>query len=189
MKYLILIFTAICSLSCKHKQEPKPLPSDSIFYLQSEWKTQDGKKIKLTELQGKTLVVVMIYTTCKSACPRLVANMKQIEQQIAPRNISGVSMVLVSIDPTTDTPERLKAFARLNEMESDHFTFLTGSEEATQEFANVLAMKYKKISPIDFSHSNIVTVFSADGQMQFQEEGLDINTKKVAEKVNQVVEM
>lgn len=186
---LLLLFLALTGLfSCKQKSEITVLPSDSIFHLKSSWKKQNGETVQLKDLRGKTLVVVMIYTTCKSACPRLVANMKRIEQQVSQKNLSKVSMILVSIDPATDTPERLKKFAELNDMEASHFTFLTGSEESTQEFANVLSMKYKKISPIDFSHSNIVTVFSPDGQMQFQEEGLDINTKKVAEKVNEVAE-
>ena len=180
---LLLLF-----FSCKNEKKFSTLPSDSIFHLQSEWQNQDGKHLKLKDLTGKTLVVVMIYTSCKSACPILVANMKKVESKINKKYLDEVSLVLVSIDPKTDRPEKLKAFAAANNMSDKHWIFLTGNEASTQEFANVLSMKYKKISPIDFSHSNIITIFSPDGQMQSQTEGLDINTDAVAKKVNEVVQ-
>ena len=69
------------------------------------------------------------------------------------------------------------------------WVFLRSNEEATQEFANVLSMKYKKISPVDFSHSNIISIFNPDGELILQEEGANINTQKVADKVNEVVEI
>ena len=46
----------------------------SIFNLTSKWNTEEGDVIELKDLRGKTLVMVMIYTTCKAACPRFSAN-------------------------------------------------------------------------------------------------------------------
>ena len=112
---------------------------------------------------------------------------EKIEQKINPSDLSKVSLVLVSIDPKTDTPEKLTSFAKDNNMEGDQWIFLRGDEKSTQEFANVLSMKYKKISPLDFSHSNIITIFSPDGRMQSQEEGLDVKTDDIAAKVGEVV--
>ena len=190
MKKIFLLLTSCLVLltSCKEdKKDETPLPSDSIFNLQTSWQNQDNETIKLNDLKGKTLVVVMIYTSCKVACPILVSNMKKIEQKINPSDLSKVSLVLVSIDPKTDTPEKLASFAKDNNMEGDQWIFLRGAEKSTQEFANVLSMKYKKISPLDFSHSNIITIFSPDGRMQSQEEGLDVKTDDIAAKVGEVV--
>ena len=64
--------------------------------------------------------------------------------------------------------------------------FLRSDEEATREFANVLAVKYKKISPIEFSHSNIISVFDRNGELVSQEEGSGINSEAVAKTVNQL---
>ena len=190
MKKIFLLLTSCLVLltSCKEdKKDETPLPSDSIFNLQTSWQNQDNETIKLNDLKGKTLVVVMIYTSCKVACPILVSNMKKIEQKINPSDLSKVSLVLVSIDPKTDTPEKLTSFAKDNNMEGDQWIFLLCFEKSTQEFANVLSMKYKKISPLDFSHSNIITIFSPDGRMQSQEEGLDVKTDDIAAKVGEVV--
>lgn len=188
MKQLLFILTAgILFFSCGQNNTKKELPSDSIFHLTSQWQDQRNQSYPLNTLRGKTLVVVMIYTSCKTACPILVADMKRIERQIRPAYFDKVSLVLVSIDPETDTPERLAEFAKTGGMDAPRWVFLRSNEAATQEFANVLSMKYKKISPVDFSHSNIISVFNPDGELILQEEGTGINAEKVAGKVNETV--
>lgn len=189
MKYFsALLISILFFTSCQNtKKEHKELPADSIFRLSSQWENQNGEVMELQELRGKTLVVVMIYTSCKTACPVLVARMKSIEENIARKDLDKTSFVLISIDPKVDTPERLQEFAIKNKMDGKQWIFLRSNEEATQEFANVLSMKYKQISPIDFSHSNIVTVFDPEGHMVSQEEGLDINVDKVAQTVKKTV--
>ncbi|MCZ2222821.1 MAG: SCO family protein [Chitinophagales bacterium] len=101
MKYFYyLVFSIVLLMSCKeNKPKVAELPSDSIFNLTSEWQNQNNDSLQLKNLQGKTLVVVMIYTSCKSACPILVSKMKSIEAKIDRKDINQVSLVLVSIDP------------------------------------------------------------------------------------------
>src|SRR5690606_8798604 len=139
------------------------LPELSIYNLPTTWTTQNNEDIKLEDLRGNELVMVMIYTSCKAACPRLLAVMRTIEKQVQKEALGKTRFIMVSIDPETDTPQRLKDFAIENEMDQDHWMFLRGTPEDTREFATVLAVSYKKISPIDFSHSNIISVFDEDG--------------------------
>lgn len=155
----------------------------SIFNLTTKWNTEEGKTVELKDLNGKTLVLVMIYTTCKAACPRLVADMRNIEAAIPSELLPNLNFVLVSIDPETDTPETLKAFALENGMDDEHWTFLQGTVNGVREFANVLAVKYKQISPMDFSHSNIISVFNPEGEMVHQQEGLGVDNKETVAKI------
>jgi len=155
----------------------------SIFNLTTKWNTEEGATIQLKELKGKTMVMVMIYTTCKAACPRLVADMRNIEKQVPEKNLEDVQFVLVSIDPETDTPKRLKEFAIENYMDGEQWTFLQGTVSSVREFANVLAVKYKEISPMDFSHSNIISVFDKNGELIHQQEGLGVDNKETVSKI------
>lgn len=155
----------------------------SIFNLTSNWNTEDGKTIQLKELKGKTLVMVMIYTTCKAACPRLAADMRNIEAKIPKKYDDEINYVLVSIDPENDSPERLRAFSEENFMEGEKWTFLQGTEDGVREFANVLSVKYKQISPLDFSHSNIISVFNPNGELIHQQEGLGVDNKETISKI------
>lgn len=195
-KTIIAVFILLFSLqSCKESDKKKdsvPVNKEisdlSIYNLPSKWTTQDGKDIELKSLKGNVLVMVMIYTSCKAACPRLVADMRDIESKLDKNTKQHVKLILVSIDPKTDTPEKLKDFAIANKMNQDPWLFLRSSEENTREFAAVLAVNYKQISPIDFSHSNIISVFNPDGELIFQQEGLGVNNDKTITTINQEAE-
>jgi len=179
--------------SCNSNKNPKNTTDNttkkisdlSIYNLPSKWTNQDGQDIEMKDLRGKVLVMVMIYTSCKSACPRLVADMRNIESRL-PANIKGnVELVLVSIDPEVDTPERLKEFSIANKMDGNQWAFLRSTEENTREFAAVLAVNYKKIAPLDFSHSNIISVFNAEGELAYQQEGLGVNSDEIIQKITE----
>ena len=197
LKY-ILLSVLLTAISCNESPKKNSTASDgsdlentqntkisdmSIYNLPSHWTTQDGEEIELKELQGKVLAMVMIYTSCQAACPRLVADMRNIEKQIPNDKKNNVQYVFVSIDPKTDTPDRLTAFAKENEMEDDRWLFLRGTEEDTREFAAVLAVNYKRISPMDFSHSNIISVFDQGGELAHQQEGLGVDNKETVQAI------
>ncbi|QED38127.1 SCO family protein [Antarcticibacterium arcticum] len=161
------------------------IPELSIYNLPATWTTQHNKNIELKDLQGHVLVMVMIYTSCTAACPRLVADMRNIEKQMPQKDLGKLKFIMVSIDPETDTPQRLKNFSVENKMENDHWLFLRGTPEDTREFATVLAVSYKQISPIDFSHSNIISVFDKEGVMVHQQEGLGVDNVETIEAIHQ----
>jgi len=159
------------------------LSDSSIFNLTSTWNTEEAKTIKLRDLKGKTLVMVMLYTTCKAACPRLAADMRSIASKVPKVYTKDVNYILISIDPTTDTPKKLKEFAVENYMDGAQWTFLQGTESSVREFANCLAVKYKQISPLDVSHSNIISVFDPNGELVHQQEGLGVDNKETISKI------
>ncbi|MCH8233996.1 MAG: SCO family protein [Bacteroidetes bacterium] len=184
---IILIFCVSCSKlnneNTDYQTQPfdisvSELPDLSIFHLPAKWTTQNKEVIELHDLRGRVLVMVMIYTSCQVACPRLVADMRSIESEIA-KNLKGnVKYILVSIDPTTDTPERLKSFALENQMNDEQWLFLQGDEDNVLEFAALLGVRFKKVSPVDFSHSNIISVFDRNGVLVYQQQGLGVDNNE-----------
>ena len=68
-------------------------------------------------------------------------------------------------------------------MDGEQWTFLQGSITDVREFANVLAVKYKEISPMDFSHSNIISVFNPQGELEHQQEGLGVDNSETLSKI------
>ncbi|MGL5111107.1 MAG: SCO family protein [Flavobacterium sp.] len=183
---LPLIILFLFSQGCQKKEnviKEKGISDMSIYNLPSQWTSQMGQNIQMKDLKGKVLVMVMIYTSCKAACPRLVADMRNIESRLPNQIKDKVQLILVSIDPKIDTPERLKAFAIENKMNTQPWLFLRSTEENTREFAAVLAVNYKKVSPIDFSHSNIISVFNTQGELVFQQEGLGVNSVATVDKI------
>jgi protein SCO1/2 len=196
MRYITILLTTVLLSNCHSNSTPNvpvekkntatnksDISDESVFNLTTTWRTEENKELTLKELKGKVLVMVMIYTSCKAACPRLVADMKNISLQIPENKKDDVLYILVSIDPTNDTPERLKAFAKEKEMDGEEWTFLQGNKESVQEFANVLSVKYREISPMDFSHSNIISVFNQQGELIHQQEGLGVNNQETVKTI------
>ncbi|AFL84579.1 uncharacterized protein SCO1/SenC/PrrC [Belliella baltica DSM 15883] len=190
MRYFSLILLSFFLFSCQENTQieqsenmEETMDDLSIYQLPSEWNTQDGQTIEFKDLKGKPLVVVMIYTACRTACPRLVADMRMIEERVSSKKMKDIQYVMVSIDPINDTPEKLKQFAKDNQMEGPEWLFLQGTEDGVRDFANIMAVKYKQINPIDFSHSNIISVFDRQGVMKYQKEGLGLVNEEIVNKI------
>ena len=88
---------------------------------------QEGKRLNFYSdvIKGKTVAINFIFTTCTTICPPLTAIMRQIQREMGARVGRDVLLVSVSVDPLTDTPERLKSFAAKFDA-GPGWTFVTG---------------------------------------------------------------
>ena len=148
---------------------------------------QDSLEISNLDFKGKVTVMEFFFASCPTICPVMNTNMRILDDEFHERDDFAIASF--TIDPENDTPEKLKQFAVDNYVDGEQWTFLQGTESNVREFANVLAVKYKQISPLDFSHSNIISVFNPGGELVHQQEGLGVDNKetiaKIIETVNQ----
>ncbi|HEX3554544.1 MAG TPA: galactose oxidase-like domain-containing protein [Thermoanaerobaculia bacterium] len=73
---------------------------------------QDGRKLHFYRdlIQGRTVAMNFVYTSCTAFCPLLGRTFTALQQALGDRLGKEVSLISVSTDPQTDTPERLKAW-------------------------------------------------------------------------------
>lgn len=174
----------------RHQEEIKKSnePTDySIYNLGNHWLTQENMEISLDYLRGKVVVMAMFYSSCDYSCPRILADMKRIESLVGEDTQGQVAFVLVSIDPKRDTPQKLKAFAVENSLDSKHWYLLHGAESGIIELAALLGVKYKSVSETDFAHSNLVTVLNKEGEIAHQQEGLGVKHAETSAAVNKLI--
>ncbi len=111
-----------CSLSrrlpaaAQHQHHPAapaaPPRSDSVYELSASLVDQDGQKVGLDLFRGHPVLISMFYSTCRDACPLLIADLHRIERELPASTRADLRVVLVSLDPEHDTPEALLALAR-----------------------------------------------------------------------------
>jgi len=97
---------------------------------------QNGRKIHFyTDLvKGQTVVINFIFTTCTTICPPLGATFARVQKELGNKDVRFIS---ISVDPATDTPERLKAWgAKFHAGEG--WTFVTGNKPQVDELLRVL---------------------------------------------------
>ena len=89
---------------------------------------QDGRPVRLAALLAEPRPVVMqfIFTSCATICPVLSAGIASAQDELL-RRAPDALILSISIDPTYDTPARLKAYAARYHA-SGNWRFLTGPE-------------------------------------------------------------
>lgn len=152
----------------------------SLHDLESKWQNQEAKEGTIVEhFGGRVQVISMGYSTCKFACPALLADMRRIQAGLDPATIGPkVGFAFISIDPEHDTPARLKEFETENGFDPSTWTLLRSEADNVLELAVVLGMKYRKTTVDDFAHSNIITVIGRDGAVLYQQEGINADPAK-----------
>src|SRR4051794_4465131 len=105
VKLILLLFSA----ALLSGQEP----AARSYFTDTVLVDQDGVERRFyTDLvQGKTVVINVMFTTCKDSCPIMAGNFARIQEWLGPRLGKDANMLSITIDPQTDSPERLKAYA------------------------------------------------------------------------------
>lgn len=84
----------------------------------------DGSQFDLSSMSGKIVVIFFGYTSCPDFCPTTLSDMKRLKAELG--SLSDlVEVVLVTVDPQRDTPERIQAYASGFD---ESFTGLSGTE-------------------------------------------------------------
>jgi cytochrome oxidase Cu insertion factor (SCO1/SenC/PrrC family) len=116
---------------------------------------QDGRKLHFyTDLvKDRTVAINFIFTTCTTICPPLGATFAHIQKDLGERAGREVQMISISVDPVTDTPERLKAWGE--KFHAAHgWTFVTGAKPAIDELLRALGAA--TASPQDHSPTVLI---------------------------------
>ena len=100
---------------------------------------QDGRTIHFyTDLvKGKVVAVQFIFTTCTTICPPLGATFARVQKDLGERAGREVRLISVSVDPATDTPERMKAWGAKFKAGAG-WTFVTGQKPQVDELLRAL---------------------------------------------------
>ncbi|HEY1025264.1 MAG TPA: SCO family protein [Sphingobacteriaceae bacterium] len=190
----ITAFTFACNADKKAASEEtvnavtvnnKETAGESLYQLEGEWHSQNGDTLQLAELNGKIPVVSMIFTRCGFACPRIVADIKNIEKQIPAEKKDSVVFVLVSFDSERDNPDKLKEFATEMKLD-DKWILLHGGEQEVRELSMLLNVKYKKQPDGSFAHSNGITLLDANGAIAAHVEGLGTDPEPIVSKMKEL---
>jgi protein SCO1/2 len=114
---------------------------------------QNGEKLRLYEdlLKGRVVVMNAFYSDCQGVCSVLLPKLAELQTAAGERLGKDVSFLSISVDPLTDTPEKLKTYAQgLKAKPGWHF--LTGDRKAVDE----VLQKFGQAVDDKENHSNLL---------------------------------
>ena len=135
--FIFMLF-ATTSLYGQRAQAPVAPPSKEVENASAAQKyfsdvvlvNQNGEHLRFYSdlLKGKVVVISSFMATCNSACPVKNRNLEKLQEAAGDRLGKDVYILSISVDPVTDTPQRLKEYAKTYHAKPG-WHFLTGKKE------------------------------------------------------------
>lgn len=163
--------------------------NDTIFHQVKDLQltNQLGKQISLNkDLKGKILVIDFIFTSCPTVCPRLSANMNEIQKAYIKKNPDLVQFISISVDTKRDSVPALRAYANRFNADHDRWWFCTGNKDSIFDYAkNELGLNLDYAdTPDDFVHSQQMVLLDTARNIRGYFDGLDRKaTGKIADDI------
>jgi len=100
------------------------------YFTDVELINQNGEKMRLYSdvLKGRVVVVNAFFATCQGSCLPMNRNLEKVQAAFKERMGKDLYIVSISVDPTVDTPQALKEYAKKLNATPGRL-FLTGKKE------------------------------------------------------------
>jgi protein SCO1/2 len=131
--------------------------------------TQDDKRLRLSDLHGKVLLVSFIFTTCNGSCPATTARMGILARELQRQGLfkgDRVHLVSITLDPKRDTPAALRRYRKLYDVESDHWSFLTGKPETVDKVIRAWGMWARPAANGQLDHPSRIYLVDGKGRVR-----------------------
>jgi len=147
----------------------------------------DGQPFRLQSLQGKPLVVSLIYTSCHHVCPLITQNIADTVD-IAQEALGddAFSVVSIGFDWQVDTPDRMRMYAAAKGIDTPVWHFLSGDEATVNKLSEDVGFQFYP-SAKGFDHLSQTTVVDASGRVYRQVYGQDFGPPALVEPLKELV--
>lgn len=130
---------------------------------------QNQKYITNKDLIGKNYVVNFFFTSCPTICPTTTLNLIELQRKIKNYGMEDFRIVSISVDPETDTPNKLKDYAESMNIDVSNWDFLTGPKDVIYDIVESgfsLAVGEDSLAPGGVFHSSNITIVDSKGYIR-----------------------
>jgi protein SCO1/2 len=146
-----------------------------------------GQPFELRTLQGKPLVISLIYTSCHHVCPIITANIeKNVDIAQEALGEDAFSVVTIGFDWRVDTPDRMRMYASAKGIEVPGWHFLSGDEASVEAISQSVGFQFFPTAK-GFDHLSQTTVVDAEGRVYRQIYGQDFDAQAFVEPLKELV--
>ncbi len=132
----LVIASAGIAYSARHYRAIASAPSPQILLELPKFQltTEHGTGFANHSLAGHAWVANFIFTSCTQTCPKLTARMVDLQTELGKTDKGRrIRLLSITVDPETDTPAVLAAYASKNGADPTRWSFLTGDATAVKD--------------------------------------------------------
>ena len=133
---------------------PRQIPDFRLRDQSDQW-------FSTSDLAGKTALISFAYTNCPDVCPALFGEFLSIRRLLEGELNSELELVIISVDPERDTPERLSL---ITSEFGGEWKFLQGSRSELEEVWAKFRISVVKEGDL-VGHSGVTYLVTPDGEM------------------------
>lgn len=130
---------------------------------------QNEKALKSADLKSKVLLVGFVFTTCSGTCPATTHRMALVQRELKANGLlkgDQVRLVSITLDPARDTPEVLRGYMRLYDVDPASWSFLTGSADRVGAVVKAWGMWAKQAANGQLDHPSRVYLVDRRGNVR-----------------------
>tara|TARA_B100000959_G_C14849111_1_gene569335 strand:+ start:441 stop:1058 length:618 start_codon:yes stop_codon:yes gene_type:complete len=131
---------------------------------------QDGSEVSLAGLKGKVVLLAFIYTRCHEICPSITDQFCQIQKAFDEEMGKDLELVLISLDPRRDDPERCQKYTEAYE---GKWFFLTGTSEQIDALLPHYQVMTRPSEQSEILHNWMVVLIDRNGYIRYRYMGED----------------
>ncbi|MFN3912317.1 SCO family protein [Hyphomonas sp.] len=104
-----------------------------------------GEKLKFYSdvLEGRTVVISFMFTTCEDACPLINATLQRIQERLKDRMGKDIFIISITVDPKVDTAPVLASY-RKQFKAGPGWLFFTGPEKNVETVSTKMGQVFEK---------------------------------------------
>ncbi|HET9626145.1 MAG TPA: SCO family protein [Kofleriaceae bacterium] len=102
--------------------------------------TSDGARVKFYDhlLKDKIVILNLMYATCEGICPTTISNLKEVKKILRAEVAHPIFIYSMTIKPEQDTPDKLREYAKMHQIDDPEWLFLTGSADDVDTLRHLL---------------------------------------------------
>jgi protein SCO1/2 len=127
----------------------------------------DGQTVNLEDFRGKAVMIYFGYTFCPDVCPATLVELAKANQLLG-EDAEGLQVIMVTVDPQRDTPEKLETYVTHFD---PGFLGLTGTADEIAAAATPFGIYYEKREGSEatgylMDHTASVIVLDPEGHLR-----------------------
>ncbi len=95
------------------------VPKDVVPFTLTNY---DYTQFNMSDHEGKVIIVSFIFTECEDICPIITSYLKWVSEKLGDDYPENVSIISITVDPWTDTPNKMSDYVNLKNATWPHLS-------------------------------------------------------------------